>query len=263
MSSSIKGNFALVTGASSGLGVDFAKVLAEKGCNVILVARREDLLQKHQEEIKTKYNVQVEIIAMDLATKEAPENLYNLIKEKNINVDILINNAGFGIHDDFVNISWEQEEKMLNLNIITLVHLTKLFVKDMVAKNYGYILHVASIGAYQPVATYASYAASKSFVLNFGEAIRYELKDKNVKVTVLSPGATETEFFKVAGAEKNKYKDSVMMKSDIVAKLGIEGMLNNKATILPGVGNFLGAFASKIFPRNIITSITAKVMKDS
>jgi len=263
MINSIKGKFSLVTGASSGLGVDFAKILAEKGSNLILVARREDLLKKHQEEIKAKFNVQVEIIAMDLGTKEAPQHLYKLIKEKNIDVDILINNAGFGIHDDFINIPWEKEESMLNLNIITVVNLTKLFVKDMIAKKYGYVLNIASVAAYQAVPTYACYGASKSFILNFSEAIRNELKNTNVKISVLSPGPTKTEFFEVAGAGNNKYKDYAMMESNKVARMGIDGMLNGKATVIPGFFNFMGAFSSKILPRNLITVLTGKMMKDN
>ena len=158
----LRGKWALVTGASSGLGVDFANNLASRGSNVILVARREDRLRAVQQEITAQYGVQVEVIAMDLESADAPQRLYDQLKAGGRAVDVLINNAGFGLYGDFLEIPWERERAMLELDIVTLTHMTKLFVKDMVARRFGYVLLVASIGAYQPSPTYATYSAAKT-----------------------------------------------------------------------------------------------------
>ncbi|MBP8251640.1 MAG: SDR family NAD(P)-dependent oxidoreductase, partial [Herpetosiphon sp.] len=149
MNTSLRGMTALVTGASSGLGVDFARELAQLGANLVLVARREDLLRNVANEITSKHGVQVDIITQDLSAKDAPQVLYDQLKADGKQIDILINNAGFGVFGEFMQIDWERERNMLELDIITLVHMTKLFSKDMVARRRGYILQVASIGAYQ------------------------------------------------------------------------------------------------------------------
>ncbi len=169
----LKGKYALVTGASSGIGADFAKILADAGCQLIIVARRLERLQEQKKNLQEQYGIQVEVISMDLNDPDAPQKLYEEIKNKSIDVEILINNAGVGLYGNFVEIEWEQEKNMLTLDILNLVHLTKLFAKEMVERNSGYILNVASIGAFQPTPSYASYSAAKSFVLNFTEALNY------------------------------------------------------------------------------------------
>ena len=162
MKKNLQGKMALVTGASSGLGVDFARQLAQRGCQLILVARREDRLRKLQNQISSSFDVPVECIAMDLVEANAPQRLYDQIQAANWNVDVLVNNAGFGLFGNFANISWERTQSMLELDVIALTHLLRLFVADMVKRNYGFILNVASIGAYQPTPTYAVYSAAKS-----------------------------------------------------------------------------------------------------
>jgi len=141
------------------------------------------------------------------------------------------------------------------------VHLTKLFVKDMVANDFGFVLQVASIGAYQPSPLYASYAASKAFVLNFGEAINYELRDSNVSVTVLSPGVTKTEFLDVAGQETTFYQRMMMMESKDVVRIGINAMLKGKSSVIPGFGNWLGAWSNRLVPRRAQAAIAYRMMQ--
>jgi short-subunit dehydrogenase len=258
----LKAKHALVTGASSGIGVDFAKILAEAGCHLIIVARRLERLQEQKKNLQEQYGIQVEIISMDLNDPDAPQKLYEEIKNKSIDVEILINNAGVGLYGYFIEIPWEQEKNMLTLDILNLVHLTKLFAKEMVERNSGYILNVASIGAFQPAPTYASYSAAKSFVLNFTEALNYELRHTQVKVTALSPGATQTEFFQIAGQQKlTLFQKLFIMKSYPVAKIGIKAMLKGKPSVIAGWMNAFSMFSYRFMPRRLTTMIASFAMK--
>lgn len=257
----LKGKTALVTGASSGLGVDFATILAERGCDLVLVARREDRLRKLADELSRRNAVQAHVIATSLAPLESAQALYDRIRSMGLEIDVLINNAGFGLYGPFTEIPWEREEEMLLLDVVTLVHLTKLFVRDMVARNFGYVLQVSSIGAYQPSPTYASYSAAKAFVLSFGEALNYELRDTKVKVTVLSPGVTETEFLQVAGQKKSLYQRMSMMASRPVAEIGIEAMLRGRPSKVAGVMNALTAWSLRFMPRRMQAAMASAAMQ--
>jgi hypothetical protein len=257
----LRGRTALVTGASSGLGVDFARELAARGANLVLVARREDLLRQHTEAIAARYGVKTSLIAMDLATHDAPQALYDRLKTEGTSVDVLVNNAGYGLYGAFSELAWERERAMLELDIITLVHLSKLFVRDMVAHDYGYMLHVASIGAYQPSPLYASYGAAKAFVLNFGEALSYELRRTKVRSTVISPGVTATEFLKVSGQSATLYQRLLMMKSADVARIGIEAMLKGRPSVVPGFLNAVGAFIPRLMPRRAQAALAESTMR--
>ena len=257
----LRGKTALVTGASSGLGVDFATILAERGCNLVLVARREERLRKLADELAQRHGVQAHVIAMDLAPLGAAADLYNRLRALNLTVDVLINNAGFGVYGPFTEIAWEREQEMLLLDIVTLVHLSKLFVRDMVGRNFGYVLQVSSIGAYQPSPTYATYSAAKAFVLSFGEALSYELRGTNVKVSVLSPGVTATEFLDVAGQRRTLYQRLSMMASRPVAEIGIDAMLRGKPSKVAGVMNALTAWSLRFVPRRLQAAIASAAMQ--
>lgn len=260
----LSGKTALVTGASSGLGVDFARELAGYGCNLILVARREDRLRAVQAEIQKAYPVQVEICPLDLTAPGAAEQLYQYTQDLAKNgvrpVDVLINNAGFGIYGEHMSIPWEKEHEMLELDIIVLAQLTKLFLKDMLARNFGYILLVSSIGAYQPSPVYASYSAAKSFVLYFGEALNYELRKTNVGISVISPGVTATEFLQVAGQPPSLYQRLIRMKSADVARIGIRAMLKRRPSVVPGWLNGLMTIAVRLTPRRATAAIAYWLM---
>jgi len=180
-STELSGKTALVTGASSGLGVDFARELAARGCNLVLVARREDLLKQVQAELQARA-VKVSIVSLDLGTAEAPRALHDLLRLQNIEVDVLVNNAGFGLFGQDLQIPWPRMQQMLQLNMLTLTELTRLFAADMVRRRRGWIMQIASTGAYQPTPTYAAYAASKAYVLSYGEALNYELRGSGVSV---------------------------------------------------------------------------------
>lgn len=242
---------ALVTGASGGLGADFARELAQLGCDLVLVARREEPLRTLQHEISAAHGVQVHVFTADLATSNAPQVLYDQLKSNAIPVDILVNNAGFGYFGKFTQVSWEREKSMIDIDITALTHITKLFVQDMLVRNYGYILQVTSIGAFQPSLTYASYSAAKSFVLFFGEALNYELRGTGVSCTVVCPGVTATDFLKVSGQSPTLYQRKMMMKSSDVVRIAVRAMLAHRSSVVPGLANSLLAFSTRFMPRGL------------
>lgn len=254
-------SFALVTGASSGLGVDFAKQLATRGYNLIITARREDRLLALRDQLINEFGVQVEVIAMDLAAPAAAQALYDEIKSRELEVEVLINNAGYGLYGLFHETDWARQEKMMQLDMVALTRLTKLFSEDMTTRRKGYILLVSSIGAYQPCPTYATYAAAKSYVLHFGEALNYELRHHNVKVSVLSPGITATEFLQVSGQRATPYQRLAMMQSGPVVRTGLKALFKGQASVVPGLMNKIAAFSVRFLPRTVATWLSYVLMR--
>ncbi len=254
-------NWALVTGASSGLGVDFAHLLSGEGYNIILVARREERLREVKADLEQKYDIRAEVISMDLAETEAPLDLYKEINKRGHRVEVLINNAGFGLYGRFSEIDREQELDMLKLDILTVTDLTKLFVRDMIERDSGYILQLSSVGAYQPTPTYATYSAAKSYVLSFGEALNYELRDTGVSCTVLSPGITKTEFLKVSGQSPSLYQRLAMMESRDVAHIGVKAMFKGKMSVIPGLFNKISIWSMKLLPDRLKAAIAFATME--
>jgi short-subunit dehydrogenase len=257
----VKGKFALITGASSGIGKEFANIHASKGGNLILTARRADNLTQIATDIVSKYQVKVEIISMDLSLPESSQKLFEAVNKLNINVDYLINNAGFGDSGPFDQSDLAREIQMIDLNVSALVKLTKLFGKEMIARGSGKILNVASVAAFLSGPNMAIYFATKNFVLAFSEAIAYEWKKKGVTVTTLCPGPTQSEFFDVAGM--NDFKMIKMMKlptSFEVANYGYLAMLKGKTVAIHGIMNKIQAFLVRFMPRKWATAITAVAM---
>ena len=244
---------ALITGASSGIGADMARILSEKGYDLILVARNKRKMESLSKELKTN----VEIIPMDISSTYNCTELYNMVKKKDI--DILINNAGFGLFGHFNTTKLDKELDMIELNIKTVHTLTKLFLKDFLKKNKGHILNVASSAAFMPGPLMATYYATKAYVLHLTEAINEELKrdNKNVYVGALCPGPVNTNFNKVAGVSFNL--DS--LESYDVAKYAINKMLKNKVVIVPGIKIKIGIFILRFLPRNLVRKIAYKIQK--
>lgn len=242
---------ALITGASSGIGRDMARYLGKKGFDLILVARRKDKLEELKSDIKTN----VEIICMDVSKKENCIELFNKVK----NVDILINNAGFGTFGEFDKTDLETEIDMIDTNIKAVHILTKLFLQEMKAKNKGYILNVASIAGFLPGPLMATYYSSKAYVLRLTQGINEELKKSksNVKLSVLCPGPIKTEFQERAGVKFN----TKALTSEYVAKYAIEKMLKGKEIIVPGIKIRLAKFGSKIVPDQILAKVTYKMQE--
>lgn len=261
-SHTLQGKTALITGASSGLGVDFARQLSDLGCHLILVARREDRLQAVQNELRARHPLRVEIISLDLTTTDAAELLYAQVKTLDMHVDILINNAGFGLHGSFSAMEWARLEQLIDLDIKALVHLTHVFLPDMLARRNGYILQVASIAACQPSPGYAAYAAAKAFVWNFSEALDYELKGSGVSCTALLPGLTATEFMDVAGQGPTLYQQVHMMRSDDVVRIAIDALRKRRRYVITGWLNRLMAWFSPIMPRRFSTTTAHWLMRE-
>lgn len=238
---------ALITGASSGIGRDMARDLAERGYNLILVARDKERL----EELKKEFKVEATIISTDLSDSNNCKELYKEVKNKFGKIDILINNAGFGEFGFFTETNLEKEISLINTNITAVHILTKLFLKDMKEADSGIILNVASIAGFLPGPLMAAYYSSKSYVLRLSQSIREELKKQksNVKISVLCPGPVNTNFNNVAGVKFGL----PAFTSEHVAKYAIKKMLKNKFLIIPGLTIKLTAFASKIIPSVILS----------
>jgi short-subunit dehydrogenase len=257
----LRNKTALITGASSGMGADFARELAARGCRTILVARRMDRLQELQQEIHNSYGTAAESFAMDLTPPAAPQQLYDQIKAKGLAVDVLINNAGYGVFGEFLNVEWEQYRQMLELDILAVTHLTHLFAADMAARRFGYILLLGSTGSFQPTPTYAAYSAAKSYVLFFGEALHSELRPSGVGCTVLCPGVTRTEFFDVAGQQLTPFQRLTAMNSADVARIGIRAMLQKRSCVVAGPINAAIAALAPLLPRQLMATMANRMMR--
>ena len=250
----------IITGASKGLGLEFAKELAKQRKNLILIARTESKLLKIQQELTQKYQIEIEIFSLDLSDLDKIENLYDKIKNKNLKIEMLINNAGFGSFGSFKNLDLNTEINMINLNIIALVKLIQLFLPDL-KETKGSILNIASIAGFMPIPYMATYSSSKAFVLNFSKALRQELAKDGVNVSVLCPGPTKTDFFKIAKFTTNNFFESQMMRADKVVKTALKKAIENQAVIVPGLKNKIMVFFTKILPQKIVVKIAARFFR--
>ncbi|MBQ0734113.1 SDR family NAD(P)-dependent oxidoreductase [Aquimarina celericrescens] len=251
---------ALITGASNGIGLELAKVHARKGDNLVLVARNKTKLEELQRELEEQYSIDVLAVEKDLSIKNAAQEVYDETNQKGIQIDFLVNNAGFGDYGMFYTNDWEKEQKMIELNITTLTQFTKLYLRDMMKRNSGKIMNVASTAAFQPGPMMAVYFATKAYVLHFSEAIANELKDKNITVTALCPGATESGFQAVASMEDSKLvKGKKLPSSRTVAQYGHRAMMKGKTVAIHGLINAILANSVRLMPRNIVTTITRSI----
>jgi short-subunit dehydrogenase len=250
-----------ITGASGGIGYAFAERFAKDGYDVVAVARSEKKLHQLKEMLETKYDIRVFPYAKDLSKQEEVESLYNELKQQHIEIDVLINNAGFGLYGEFTETNLEEELNMIDLNVKTLTHLTKLAVVDMVKRNKGKILNVASLAAFQPGPLMAVYYATKAYVLSFTEALENELKGTNVTVAALCPGPTETGFFERANLSQSKLFKLGVMDIKQVVEAGYNGLMKNKTIIIPGLKNRLLAMSVRFLPRKVVTAIVRQIQE--
>ncbi len=251
---------ALITGASNGIGLELAKIHASKGGDLVLVARNKPNLDKLKAEIERQYKVKVYNICKDLSTYNSAQEVYDEIKMQNIQIDYLINNAGFGDFGMFVETDWHKEEQMINLNITTLTQFTKLYLKDMVVRRNGRIMNVASTAAFQSGPTMAVYYATKAYVLSFSEAISNEVGDKGVTITTLCPGATASGFQAAAAMEESALvKGRKLPSANEVAEYGYKAMMKGKVVAIHGLVNYIMANSVRFLPRALVVKITRKV----
>jgi short-subunit dehydrogenase len=254
---------ALITGASSGIGLELARMFASDKHNLVLVARSGDKLLQLSEELKKAHDVKAMVIIADLSKVDATENIYRKLKLENISIDFLVNNAGFGDFGFFVESDWNKTEQMINLNITSLTHLTRLFLPQMVKNRFGKVLNLASTAAFQPGPLMSVYYATKAYVLHFSEAINNELKRTGVSVTALCPGATESGFQAASNMEESKLvKGRKLPTSKEVAEYGYKAMMRGRPVAIPGVMNKLLTMAPRFTPRSWVVAVARKIQEE-
>jgi uncharacterized protein len=251
-----KGQRALVTGASSGIGAAFARELASRGSDLVLVARSRDKLTALSDELSTSYGVAADAVVADLAKPSAADHLAAELGDRQI--DILVNNAGFGLHALLHQADAAKLTEMVQLNVATLVDLTRLYLPGMLARDRGAVINVASTAAFQPVPYMAVYGASKAFVLSFTEALWAETRRTDVRVTALCPGSTETEFFTVAG--ENAQVGSRMAPERVV-HAALRALDRRAGSVVTGAGNRLLINAPRLAPRQFVTRMVERTMR--
>ncbi len=254
------GQWALITGASSGLGKEFARSLASRKCNLVLTARREEPMQALAAELREKNGVEIVIELADLGDPASPAELQKRLDKRGIQPDILINNAGFGLAGEFMTQEPARLREMLQLDILSLTELSHLFGKRMADRGAGHILLVASIAAYQPDPWLAAYGAAKHYVLAFGIALHVELASK-VGVTVVSPGLMDTEFNEVSGLKTKPSQQATVVSPAKVAEAGLKAMFKGRSSVVVGKINRVVVFSNRFASRNIMAKITYLLAK--
>lgn len=258
--STLQGKWALVTGASSGLGVEFAKLFAERRANLVLVARRMEPMNRLAEELTRKHSVRIVVIGMDLSRPGAAAELKSDLDARGIAIGSLVNNAGHGMYGGFLDQKLEAISGMMRVNMLSLTELTHIFGRDMVKRREGQILMLASLLGYQAVPGYAAYAASKAYVLLLGEALHQELAPHGVSVTTLTPGIAATSFGEIAGQRMSPLLRLMIMKPHSVARAGLAAMMGGRTTVTPGFLNKAAAFFDRLMPRPMQRAIFGRIM---
>ena len=256
------GSYAIITGASAGLGREFARLFAQDGHGLVLVARRKNELDALAKELADKHQTKSLVVPADLTDAGAPKHIHAEIARAGIDVEFLVNNAGFGSNGRFWELDALKELGMIEVNVTALVPLTRLFVPDMVAKGRGRVLNIGSTAGFQPGPFMATYYASKAFVNHFTEALAFELKGTGVTATVSCPGATATEFAAVAGNDKSAlFKAGGVADAATVAGEAYRAMLAGKPMVVHGFKNKAGLQAVRVSPRSTLISVVAKLNK--
>ena len=241
--------WAIVSGASSGIGSEFARLLALKGYSVVLVARREDRLRALAAELESSAPVKTRVLAADLGEPGASSTLAAALEADGLVLEVLVNNAGFGERGAFAETDWDREYAMMQLNMVALVELTKRILPGMVARRRGHILNVASTAAFQPGPFMAVYFATKAFVLSFSEGVNEELRGSGVSLTTLCPGPTDSEFFDAAKMQGSMLFKRKIPTSRAVATAGLDAMFAGKRTVIHGLSNRIGTTFARLLPR--------------
>jgi short-subunit dehydrogenase len=258
MISEWRGKWALITGASAGIGVALAEELAAGGSNLVLTARRKERLEELAKSLEAKYKIKTQIIVADLTESDAPQKIHEFTNSQRIEIDLLINNAGFGAYGELPSVEVKRLLDMVQVNCSAVVHLTRLFLPEMVARRRGDILILASTASFQAVPYISTYAATKAFDLLFAEGLAEEMGPHGIRVCALCPGSTESEFHVVAGQEKFQRKAETAEK---VARTGLRALAAGKSYVISGLGNYLGAQGERLVPRRMVTRIAGGMFK--
>jgi short-subunit dehydrogenase len=254
-----RGKWVLITGASAGIGRAFAFELAAGGADLILTARRGDRLTELANELHAKYKIEVEVFAADLAQPNGPARVFEFTSRNGFEVELLINNAGFGVYGEFAKADLSRQLEMIQVNIAAVVHLTHLYLPPMITRRHGDILILASTAAFQGVPYLNAYAATKAFDLHFAEALAAEVKEYGIRVCALCPGSTTSEFFEVAGQPKNVLRKRE--SAEKVARVGLKALAGGKSYVISGFKNYLGAHVQRLLPRRMVTRVIANAFR--
>ena len=254
-----KGKWALVTGASAGIGKALAEELAKGGANLVLTARREERLLELAKGLSARYQVQTHIFVADLAQPAAPDTIFEFTARQSLAIDLLVNNAGFGQYGELHNTGTQRLLEMVQVNCAAVLHLTRLFLPGMVARRRGDVLIVASTAAFQAVPYISTYAATKVFDLFLAEGLAEELAPYGVRVCALCPGTTTSEFHEIAGHPA--HSKGRQQSAETVARNGLKALAAGKSYVISGLGNYLGAHGERLVPRRFVTRIAAKMFR--
>jgi uncharacterized protein len=259
-----RNKYALITGATSGIGYELARLFAKDGYNLILVARHEGRLQEVTDELKAQFAIEVTPLAKDLFERDAAQDIYNATQQMGITVDVLVNDAGQGEWGPFIDTDLERDLDIIQLNIASLVALTKMYLMDMVQRNEGKILQVGSEAGTTPIPLLSVYAATKAFVLSFSAALANELQDKNITITALLPGATDTDFFHKAHQEDTRgYREGKLASPEEVAKDGYDALMKGESKIISGAKTKMHVFMSDLLGDKGAAANSRKQMEPS
>jgi short-subunit dehydrogenase len=254
---------ALITGGSTGIGLDLAREFAAHGHDLVIVARNADRLDQAAGAIEGKYGVKVTAIPSDLSVDDASQRLYDAVLSEGIQIDYLVNNAGFGLAGEFADTDIDRELDMIQLNVSAVVHMTKLFMQPMIRRKKGRIMNLASIAGFQPGPLMSIYYATKAFVLSFSEAVAEELRNTGVTMTALCPGPTESEFAEIAGTASTRLFTQMGVKGSAeVARFGYKAMMSGERVAIPGVRNKLMIQVERAAPRTLVTKIVRKIQEN-
>src|SRR5580658_7886235 len=255
------GKWALVTGASAGIGVALAEELARGGTNLVLTARRRERLEELAGKLSAAHKIQTKIFVADLAQPDAPETIFQFTKHQGIEIELLINNAGFGAYGEFQTIELHRLTEMLQVNCSAVVHLTRLYLPEMVARRHGDVLIVASTAAFQSVPYISTYAATKAFDLLFAEGLAEEMRPHGVRVCALCPGSTESEFAEVAGQTHIAATRANRETAEKVARTGLRALAAGKSYVISGLGNYFGVLGQRLVSRRFVARIAARMFR--
>ena len=256
-----QGKWAVVTGASAGIGWELASQLAASGANLVLTARRTERLTQLAAELRERHKIQTEVFAADLAQPQAPDELFGFTEQKRLPIEVLINNAGFGAYGNFHKTDRQRLIDMVQVNVAAVVSLTHLFLPAMIARRSGYVMIVASTAAFQPVPYISTYAATKGFDLLFAEGIAEELRRHGVNVCALCPGSTTSEFFEVAG--QPSHVAGAQESSEKVARVGLRALAAGRPRVISGARNWLAVESQRLAPRSLVTHVAARMFAPS
>ncbi len=255
------GKWALVTGASAGIGVALAEELARGGTNLVLTARRRDRLEVLAQKLTAAHKIHTEIFVADLSQPGAPEKIFQFTKAQGIEIELLINNAGFGAYGEFPTVETLKLTEMVQVNCAAVVHLTRLYLPEMVAREHGDVLMVASTASFQSVPYISTYAATKAFDLLFAEGLAEEMRPHGIRVCALCPGSTESEFAEVAGQKHIAATRANRETAEKVARTGLRALAAGKSYVISGLANYLGVLGQRLVSRGFVARIAARMFR--